>query len=120
MRLPACIFVVMIAAQAAPATHLERMIATERAFAAATREIGIRDGFLTFFTTDAVDIAPNGARLEAVNAAARLRSQPPGPVQPVTQLTWEPRTGAISSARDLGRLTGPYTTNARHSRVRAR
>ena len=35
---------------------LQRMVATERAFAAATGEIGVRDGFLTFFADDAVQV----------------------------------------------------------------
>src|SRR5215467_9222348 len=35
---------------------LQRMVATERAFAAATAEVGIRDGFLSFFAADAVKL----------------------------------------------------------------
>lgn len=84
------------------------MAAAERAFAAATREIGVRDGYLTFFADDAFDIAPVKGRLELVNAKERLRSQPQPRLPLIKELTWEPRWGAISNAGDLGWLTGPY------------
>lgn len=89
------------------------MIAAERAFAAATKEIGVRDGFLTFFTGDAIDVAPVGRRLELVNATDRLRAQPPPRLPLVIELAWEPRWGAISSAGDLGWLTGPSRIHSR-------
>ena len=92
-----------------PATDLARIAATERAFAAATKEIGVRDGFLTFFTDDAIDVAPVEGRLALIMIKERLRAQPPAPVPPLRQLLWEPRWGAASSAGDLGWLTGPYT-----------
>lgn len=108
MRLLSLLAAAWIAAQADPAADLQRMAAAERAFAAATKEIGVRDGFLTFFTNDAIDVAPVRGRLEIVNAADRLRAQPPPRFPLVTELTWEPRWGAISTAGDLGWLTGPY------------
>ena len=89
-------------------TALERMAATERAFAAATAHVGVRDGFLTFLMPDAIDIAPVDGRLAIVNLPARLRAQA-APALPLRRtLLWEPRWGAISSAGDLGWLTGPY------------
>lgn len=94
--------------QPAPDTNLARLAAAERAFAAATKEIGVRDGFLTFFMSDAIDVAPVDGGLALINAAARLRAQPPAPVPPARQLLWEPRWGAISREGDLGWLTGPY------------
>lgn len=99
---------VSLTAQAPANTDFHRMAATERAFAAATREIGVRDGFLTFFASDAIDIAPVSGRLQIVSATARLASQPKPHLPLVTELTWEPRWGAMSSAGDLGWLTGPY------------
>ena len=102
-------------AQAPPAPGpLDRIVAAERAFAAATRHLGIRDGFLTFLTPDAIDIAPDGDRLTVVSLTARLRAQPPGAVPPARHLLWEPRTGAISQAGDLGWLTGPYRSMSGH------
>jgi len=94
--------------QASPRGDLARMIAAERAFAAATRELGVRDGFLTFFMDDAIDVGPVGATLGLVTVKERLRSQPPPALPLARQLLWEPRWGAISGAGDLGWLTGPY------------
>lgn len=91
-----------------PAADLARIAATERAFAAATKEIGVRDGFLTFFTDDAIDVAPVAGKLALIRIKDRLRAQPPAPVPPLRQLLWEPRWGAASAAGDLGWLTGPY------------
>src|SRR5262245_36754269 len=52
---------------------LQRMVASERAFAAATAEVGIRDGFLAFFAADSVKIKPGkpptlGSGREALEA----------------------------------------------------
>ena len=84
------------------------MVAAERAFAAATKQIGVRDGFLTFFADDAIDVVPVGGGLGLIKAKERLRAQPPARHPLITELTWEPRWGAISTAGDLGWLTGPY------------
>lgn len=99
----------LAASQASPSVDLARMVAAERGFAAATRELGVRDGFLTFFMDDAIDIAPSGGTLALVKARERLRSQPPAALPLARRLVWEPRWGAISAAGDLGWLTGPYT-----------
>lgn len=96
------------AQQPAPPSDLARLAASERAFAAATKEIGVRDGFLTFFADDAIDVAPAGGRLALVKVKDRLRAQPIAPAPPSRPLLWEPRWGAISQAGDLGWLTGPY------------
>lgn len=102
-------------APSAVTSDLERMAATERAFAAATAHIGVRDGFLTFLTPDAIDIAPVGGRLAIVSLPERLRAQA-APALPLRRtLLWEPRWGAISAAGDLGWLTGPY----RHTSIGA-
>lgn len=88
-------------------SDLDRMAATERAFAAATAVVGVRDGFLTFLTPDAIDIAPVGGRLAIVSLPERLRAQAPPALPLARTLLWEPRWGAISAAGDLGWLTGP-------------
>jgi len=110
MNLSGLALVIIAAQTAAPAVpqDLARMVASERAFAAATKEIGVRDGFLTFFTDDAIDVAPVQGGLALIRLTDRLRAQPQ-PALPLTrQLLWEPRWGAIASAGDLGWLTGPY------------
>lgn len=111
MQLSGLAFVLMAVQTAPPAASqdLARMVAAERAFAAATKEIGVRDGFLTFLTDDAIDVAPVGGGLALIRLTDRLRAQPQ-PALPLTrQLLWEPRWGAIAGAGDLGWLTGPYT-----------
>ena len=98
----------LAAQQAPPSSDLARLVAAERAFAAATRELGVRDGFLTFFHDDAIDVAPVEGRLALVRMKARLRAQPPAAVPPVRVLWWDPRWGAISRDGTLGWLTGPF------------
>src|SRR5687767_954118 len=90
------------------------MVAAERAFAAATKQIGVRDGFLTFFADDAIDVVPVGGGLGLIKAKDRLRAQPPARQPLITELIWEPRWGAISTAGDLGWLTGPYRIHSVH------
>jgi hypothetical protein len=89
---------------------LQRMVATERAFAAATAEIGTRDGFLTFLADDAValDAGASGAAATAVRAKDGLRARPLAKLPILNRLMWEPRTGQVSDDGTLGWLTGPY------------
>jgi ketosteroid isomerase-like protein len=88
------------AAGALPA-GLEMLRRTERAFAKATSEIGVRNGFLMFFAEDAISPPDPGP------ARARFLSSP-APVEPrPTDLAWEPLVGDIARSTDLGYLTGP-------------
>lgn len=86
------------------------MVASERAFAAATAEIGVRDGFLTFFAADAVKIVAgtNGATAAAVRAREGLIALPLSKLPLVARLMWEPFTGQVSADGALGWLTGGY------------
>jgi len=88
---------------------LQRMVATERAFAAATAEIGVRDGFLTFFAADSVRIerAPTAA---VVPARPALVAQAPAKLPIANKLIWEPFTGHVSSDGTLGWLTGGFVS----------
>ena len=80
---------------------LEMIRRTERGFAKATGEIGIRNGFSMFFTDDC--IAPP----DSTPVRARLLARP-APIEPrVTTLVWEPLYGDIARSVDLGYLTGP-------------
>ena len=108
VRLISLLAAAWLVAQSGSDIDLQRMVAAERGFAAATKELGVRDGFLTFFTDDAIDVGPGPAGLALVKVKDRLRSQPPPRLPLITELTWEPRWGAISTAGDLGWLTGPY------------
>lgn len=91
------------------AQALQRMVATERAFAAATAEVGIRDGFLSFFANDAVKILP-GKPPTLTSAREALVAEPLQLLPVVNRLIWEPFTGHISSDGTLGWLTGGYVS----------
>jgi len=89
---------------------LPRMVATERAFAAATAEIGVRDGFLTFFADDAIALraGATGAAASVADAKTGLREQPLVKLPAANRLMWDPIAGQISSDGSMGWLTGPY------------
>src|SRR5215467_9222347 len=88
---------------------LQRMVATERAFAAATAEVGIRDGFLSFFAADAVKLHAGKPPL-LTSAREALILEPMQQLPVVNRLIWEPFTGQISSDGSLGWLTGGYVS----------
>ena len=89
------------------AQALQRMVATERAFAAATAEVGIRDGFLSFFAADAVKLHA-GKPPVLTSAREALAFEPMQQLPVMNRLIWEPFTGQISSDGTLGWLTGGY------------
>jgi ketosteroid isomerase-like protein len=82
---------------------LSRLVETERQFARAATEKGIRDSFLEFFAADAVALVP-----EPQSAVERLRARPSRPFAEA-ELTWAPRAGDVAATGDLGWLTGPST-----------
>ena len=87
----------------ARAADLASMVDAERAFAAAAKTAGIKAAFLEYLDDDAITLLPAPGRAKDV---WRGRPDPPDPQK--AQLTWEPRTGAVSASGDLGWLTGPY------------
>lgn len=89
---------------------IQRMVATERAFAAAAAEIGVRDAFLTFFADDAISLEPgsNGKTASIRGAKDALRALPLDHLPILSRLLWEPITGQVSTDGTLGWLTGPY------------
>jgi ketosteroid isomerase-like protein len=82
---------------------LEALAQTERDFAKAATEKGIRDAFLEFFADDAVALVP-----EPASWKTRLRAGPSVPFSE-HELLWEPRVGDVAASGDLGWLTGPST-----------
>jgi hypothetical protein len=88
---------------------LQRMVATERAFAAATEQIGVRDGFLSFFAEDAVSIQRQPT-FAVVPARAALAAQPLAKLPLANTLVWEPYTGHVSSDGTIGWLTGGFVS----------
>ncbi len=100
---------------------IQRMAATERAFAAAAAEIGVRDSFLTFFADDAVALVRPGPGKDTTTARARdqIAAQALQRLPLANKLIWEPFTGHISGDGTLGWLTGGYAalSNATHEIV---
>lgn len=88
---------------------LQRMVAWERAFAAATEQIGVRDGFLTFFAEDSIQIQ-RGPRVALVPARDALAAQPLPRLPLANRLLWEPYTGHVSADGTLGWLTGGFVS----------
>ncbi len=72
---------------------------SERAFARAAGEVGIRDAFLAFLSEDAVIFRPG-----PVAAGPYLRGTPAQP----GLLSWEPAFADLAQAGDLGFTTGPW------------
>jgi ketosteroid isomerase-like protein len=104
--------------QADDPAPIQRMVATERAFAAAAREIGARDSFLTFFADDAVAIVRGeaGQSTSLVSAKAQLAARPLQSLPLQADLLWEPLTGQVSGDGSMGWLTGGYAVLSKTSR----
>ncbi len=94
--------VALSAEEPIPAT-LQAMVETERAFAQAATQKGIRDSFLDYFAADSIAFTP-----APISATARLRERPSRAFSEAA-LRWEPRTGDVAASGDLGWLTGPST-----------
>lgn len=92
------------------------MVASERAFAAATAELGVRDGFLSFFAEDSVQFRRDPQPV-LVSAREALASQPLAKLPIANQLIWEPFTGQVSSDGTLGWLTGGFVSMNQAQRV---
>lgn len=104
------LFAVQTPAAGVDALALERMAATERAFAAATAEVGVRDGFLAFFAPDAIQIRAgrNGTSATVRPARPALAEAALSPLPLTTVLSWAPYTGHVSSDGTFGWLTGAF------------
>ena len=91
---------------------LPRMVATEIAFAAATAEIGVRDGFLTFFADDSIELdgGKDGASAAIARAKDGLKTLPPPHLPLANRLMWEPFTGQMAADGNVGWLTGASVT----------
>jgi len=78
--------------------ELERVVASERAFAARAQQVNARQAFVEFFAPDAVLFSPVAAA-----AFPRLREGPDWPLN----IQWRPVAAAISGAGDMGYTAGP-------------
>ena len=75
------------------------LVNSERAFAAAAAEKGIRDAFLEYSADEAVLFVPGAVRVKEHYGASPQRSG---------LLTWQPTYAEIASSGDLGWTTGPW------------
>lgn len=96
------VFVLALVTGQTAKEQLASLAATERAFARATAELGVRNGFLTFFADDAVAFQPT---LGKAKENLMKRPQPPLPLPNL--LLWNPETGDAARSGDIGYLTGP-------------
>lgn len=87
-----------------PATPLQQMVDTERAFAQRATVISWKQAFLEYFADDSVGF-------DGTNTAS-LKKQIAGIPDPPAgaKLLWEPRFGGIAASGELGWLTGPSTS----------
>jgi hypothetical protein len=79
------------------------MVASERAFSAATVQLGVEEGFLTFFSNDAISF-----EAELKSAREKLLKQKPSEHPITTALLWTPESGDIAKSMDFGYLYGPW------------
>ena len=107
-----CAFSIPSLPQTSP---LASLVETERAFARACVERGVRDSFLAFFADDAISFWPH-----PVKAREALLKQPSPSERPTTTLNWEPLLAVVSGAGDLGYTTGPsLTTDDKQKPIRS-
>ncbi len=78
---------------------LKRLVATERAFARAAENQGVREAFIQFFAEDGVVFQP-----AAVNAREHWMARP----ESGALLVWSPAWADIASTGDMGYTTGPW------------
>lgn len=81
---------------------LDAVVAAERAFAKTSVAKGVPDSFIEFFAEDGIFFQPHPEK--AIEALSR-----PTTVRSPFVLDWQPVTGDVSRAGDLGYTTGPYT-----------
>lgn len=107
MKITVAVVAIAAAAFTAPQPEipaaLQAMVDTERAFAQACTQKGIRDSFLDYFAVDSIAFNP-----APISATDRLRQRPARPFSEF-ELRWEPRTGDVAASGELGWLTGPST-----------
>jgi len=80
-------------------TDLDKLVATERAFAKAAAETSTKEAFLKFLADDAIVFEPT-----AVNGKEVWNKRPPS----VGLLSWEPVWADISADGTIGYTTGPW------------
>ena len=95
----------------AVAAPIDEVIEAERSFAAQTREVGFKRGFLAWVADDGFIFAP-GPRPARPGLEALPDAPPPGP-----PLFWWPEFAGVANSGDLGFTTGGATIPVRYFTV---
>ena len=86
------------------------MMQADRDFATATRERGI-DGWMSFYSPDAVRIVYGGGMVKGLEAIRRLDA--PYVANPATSLHWDPLEAHVYNDGNHGVTIGKYTVVSR-------
>jgi ketosteroid isomerase-like protein len=82
---------------------LEKMVATERAFAKLSEEQGTREAFMSFIADDGILFRPT-----AVKGKQWMKDHPVPSSDKRPLLSWYPAVAGMARAGDLGYTTGPW------------
>jgi ketosteroid isomerase-like protein len=91
------------AQQPEPASALQAVVETERSFARASEERGIRESFLAYIAEDGLLFRPG-----AVNGKKWMLEHPVPSSQKRPLLSWRPAFADVARAGDLGYTFGPW------------
>jgi len=98
-----CLAGVAVAQKKNQVDDLKSMVETERAFARASEEKGIRESFVEFIADDGILFRPTPVFGKKWMKEHPLPASPSRPL-----LSWQPIFAAVSHAGDLGYTTGPW------------
>jgi ketosteroid isomerase-like protein len=109
MKIAVCMMVLVWGAgfatlqKSEPASALKTIVDTERAFARASAERGIRESFLAYVADDGLLFRPG-----AVNGKKWLLEHPVPASEKRPLLSWQPAFADVAQAGDLGYTFGPW------------
>jgi ketosteroid isomerase-like protein len=89
--------------QAPKQSALEKMVATERAFAKLSEEQGTHEAFMAYIADDGILFRPT-----AVRGKQWMTEHPAPPSDKRPLLSWYPTVAGIALAGDMGYTTGPW------------
>ena len=84
-------------------TALEKMVATERAFAKLSEDKGTREAFMAYIADDGILFRPT-----AVKGKQWMKDHPVPPSEKRPLLSWYPAVAGIADGGDMGYTTGPW------------
>ncbi len=96
-------FVSAVFAQKMQESALEKMVATERAFAKLSLDQGTREAFMAYIADDGILFRPT-----AVKGKQWMKEHPVPPSDKRPLLSWYPAVAGMALAGDMGYTTGPW------------